>query len=582
MMPQPQIQQGQPIDRTPVFKAAVAKYGPSMGLTMPEAQTMYQEMVANGAKKGQNLNAVPNGQLWAMIQHIADHPQMQKIHKQAVAAPQPQGQVGPKPVTGSMLHLASGGQIPPGQSAVVGDAPQDQEDGSGDNSEVVQNPAGNAPVTVNPSATNANPQQAATVVANVLGISPAAVLKAYSPEQIQQAYNNFDAKMKATAGRNSLSSLGAAMASYSDPNAMKNDADKLQQQRTNIGQDTIGRTLQGQKSLGEGITAASAVQSANEKATSADLGNQAKVIENRNSQLGSDLLKEKSDPTSNVSVGTRAALGKIGVTLPDSYSAAQAELITAGNAQAQKVINDVNDTWAKVQTAKTAEDKQKFNEDLVKGNPGQYVLSGGEPTLAPGQSSSQTQFADRKAKAEANVPVLDQTVSLFGDAIKMGMDPSVAFGKYSPTQLASLGTKAGNTYAAEQMFNQLKTQNLASMVSTVGGAGELRLAGVDASAMSQAPTVTESKKAAMNKMFLKMDQAIKLQDVSHQLHQYGGPLDGSKFSVDNTGKIAVWNPNTNATSMVPRTQLAEAEKEGKYNVSDGYNGFLLSASRGGQ
>lgn len=583
------MQQLQQIDRTPVFKAAVAKYGPTMGLTMPEAQQIYQQMVAEGAKKGQDLNQLSNAKLWMLVENIVEHPKMQQVAKQAQSGPQG----APQPVTGAMLHMATGGELEGGESAVVGDDPG----GGQDNSEVVQNPAGNAPVQVNPSGNNLTDaisqghqqgiQQAATVVANVLGISPAAVMKNYTPDQIAQAYAQFDAKIKAAAPGNSASGLFAALGQYSNPNSMSQHDKEVAVQRSNIADDTIGKTLQEQKSLGEGVTAATGVQNANQSAQQNDLSVQAKTIENKNAGLGSDLLTQKNDAKSNISVGVRSALKGIGISLPDSYSAAQAELITAGNAQAQKVIDDAMTAGsvrisanASATQAGTAAHKEEFGEGLVNKQPGAYVWNGGEATLAPGQSTAQTQFADRKAKADSNIPQLEKSLDAYGDALKTGMNGAVKFGKYSPTQIADLQIKDGPTYNAEQKFQALSTENLANIVSTVGGSAELRVAGVDNSALKQVPTVTESKEAAMNKIVKKIDQNVRLQDVSHNLHNYSGPLDGSQFSTDNTGKIAVWNPNTNQTAMIQRDNLKTAEAQGMFNVSDGYSGFLSSISRG--
>lgn len=473
-------------------------------------------------------------------------------------------------------HLAMGGNVQPGDSAVVGDQPGNPNAAP----EVITNPAGNAPVQVqsNPNTGGGNTQ--AIVVGQALGLSPQAVLAAYSPEQINAAYAKFSAQQTAPGVDfgNKVAQLGAAAATYGDHDALKNEYAQEQTERGNRMADTVGQTLQVGKSLGEGLDAATKAQGI------------------QKGEFDIAAMTATADPTSAISSSVRDLLTKYGVKVTPGVSAAQADYLTKTNGELNKQVTDLitanaakTTAGAKATEAGTGEQKETFLEGAYNNGskkPGtETTIEGGNVNVkpAPGEVTGQNDWATSVAKSRDSQPAIDKSITIVGNTLNnsMGLRNS-DFGKFSVSQVGSNLTNQGPSYGLEQQFNALKTLNLANTVSTVGGASELRVAGVDTAAMSQAPTTKEGKEVAVSKQLRMLDSTIRAGHVITDKMQYNqtNPSDnGSKFNPDYSGKVSVWNPDTNATALVDRAQVKNAEGKGFVNVSDGYGKFLAAYSR---
>lgn len=338
-------------------------------------------------------------------------------------------------------HLQDGGVIPAGGSAVVGD---NQANPSASTPEVASNPAGNAPVTVQPAPqaasipagqdpnTNGSAAQlqAATDVASKLtGLSPQAVAQMFDPQKIISLYQHYISQINGSpisrALENATAALGGpAMVNAQNATNAANDArvkDSIMGP-TLAGMDTFAKQQEIDRAnapiLSTGAGNVIGLPTTNSINATTQSGNALTQLQN---QGNINITKQAQDPDSPYSQGllsvVKPLLAKMNVTVPDNMSAAMFTAAYGGVPQIAALVKQFNDQQIAQQTAnngtveagakasQAATDAQRVNADVT-----------GKTAQAAKDADTVAGLRTLDPQAVATIQSIDQAIALVNKA----------------------------------------------------------------------------------------------------------------------------------------------------------------------
>lgn len=543
-------------------------------------------MVNHVANMGTQGRSVPTAQTAPANPSI--HPGMQAI----LAKMQAHGSQLPAKLNKTLPRMDTGGVIPVGGSALVGDGPGAEP---GPDAEIATNtgsgtvitpavpqaptPAGQSP-TQNGSSSQL--QDAYNVAAKVTGLSPQAAAQIYNPQQAMALYQKY---VDATNAKPISRDMSNAVSYLGGPNSVNAQLSVNAVNDAKLKNDILGPTAAGQATFAaqqdqdrlDAPINAQAAQSAINLPT-INSNNATTQSTNDLTQLGNQFAlqnaKAANDATSDYSKGVISLatpfLKTLGISLPAGMSAAQFTNAFGGIPQVAALVKQYNEQQVAQQNANSnAQDaaarSKNADTDAARAN----------SDMTGNTAANQTQAkndADANTEAKGLVPAANTTISQLQDAYNTIRNTDAThFGKMAA---AAANTRLSSAdYALQQKLKGLQTNALANTAQATGGTAALRGQKIDLSVMSNSPSIEDTKEAALNKIKKMLDTAIKTKEAANNVVSYYGQKDATGKArnslsgynpEDQSTNVSAMNLQTGETFTIPRKRVADAAKSGLF------------------